>query len=155
MCWRQNTRFILTITLVLWNINFSEGLRKEGDTHDPEGNVDIIIQKHSAKERATTLKVYSFMNQSSEYKKQINSRPIVPFTGLTESTVVKMEELASLAVSVHAPNTLLADTVSMTNGKATVAHLCMENGYGRIANCVDVLMGFFSAYLSNDKTVGV
>ncbi|XP_026527372.1 cryptic protein-like [Notechis scutatus] len=85
MCWRQNTRFILTITLVLWNINFAEGLRKEGDTHDPEGNVDVIIQKHSAKERATTLKVYSVMNQSFEYKKQINSRPIVPFTGLTES----------------------------------------------------------------------
>ncbi|XP_070791757.1 cryptic protein-like [Pituophis catenifer annectens] len=85
MYWRQNTRFILTITLVLQNINFGEGLKKDDDTPDPEGKADDIIQKHSAKERATTLKVFSVMNHSSEYKKQIRSRPIVPFTGLTES----------------------------------------------------------------------
>ncbi|XP_013907104.1 PREDICTED: cryptic protein-like [Thamnophis sirtalis] len=85
MYWRQNTRFILTITLVLQNINFGEGLKKEDDTPHSEGIVDDIIQKHSAKERATTLKVFSVMNHSSEYKKQIHSRPIVPFTGLTET----------------------------------------------------------------------
>ncbi|KAM6467911.1 cryptic protein-like isoform 1-T1 [Liasis olivaceus] len=85
MYWRQNTRFILTITLVLQNINFGEGLRKQDDTHDTEGNMDAIIQKHSAKEQATTLKVFNVMNQSSEYKKQMNSKPIVPFTGLTQS----------------------------------------------------------------------
>lgn len=94
-----------------------------------------------------------------------------------------MEELAFWAVSVHAPNTLLADTASMMNGKgkegilkfwgdcglsmklgnkvassdlslaATVAHWCMENGYGRVASSVDVLMAFLSVYLNKDKTV--
>lgn len=67
------------------------GLRIEEDTHDPEGNVDVIIQKHSAKEQgATTLKVFGVMNQSSEYKKQINLKPIVPFTGLTKSKLLSL-----------------------------------------------------------------
>lgn len=70
------------------------GLKKD-DTPHSEGNVDDIIQKHSAKERATTLKVFSVMNHSSEYKKQIHSRPIVPFTGLTESKL--------LSLCLHAP----------------------------------------------------
>lgn len=36
---------------------------------------------------------------------------------------------------------------------ATVAHSCMENGYGRVASCVDVLMVFSSVYLNKDKIV--
>lgn len=36
---------------------------------------------------------------------------------------------------------------------ATVAHSCMENGYGKVASCVDVVMVFFNVYLNKDKTV--
>ncbi|XP_044302117.1 cryptic protein-like [Varanus komodoensis] len=85
MYWRQNTRFILTVTLALQVLNFGKGYRKEDDGQGRGQTADATAQKHHIKDQTTTLNAFSEMNQSYESRKQMNSRLVVPFPGLTQS----------------------------------------------------------------------
>ncbi|XP_062984833.1 cryptic protein-like [Elgaria multicarinata webbii] len=84
MHWRQNTRFILILTMALQVMHFGKGYSKEEDGHET-GQNDATAQKYFTKDQATTLKAFSGMNQSYESGKQVDSRPMLPFTGLTQS----------------------------------------------------------------------
>ncbi|XP_053144938.1 cryptic protein-like [Hemicordylus capensis] len=85
MYWRQNARFLLTLTLALQSIHFGKGYREKGNKRDTGENVGATVQKPYAKDQATALNVFNDMNRIHESKKQLNSRPMVPFTGLTDS----------------------------------------------------------------------
>ncbi|KAJ6669631.1 hypothetical protein lerEdw1_000180 [Lerista edwardsae] len=154
MYWRQNARFILTVTLALLSIPFGKGNREAGSRHDTGENTDAIARKHHAKTQVTTRNVLDDTNQSYGSRKERNSLPVVPFIGLTNSRhsdehiqvkhwsgiAVKMEEPVSLVAFVPARNPSLADIVNMMNGRAAAAHSCMENGSEWVANYVDVFM---------------
>ncbi|XP_061482233.1 cryptic protein-like [Rhineura floridana] len=88
MHWKQ--RFILTVTLALQVFHFGKGCRKE-HRRDTGENVDTTVQKYHTKGQLTTLNVFNEMNQSYENKKQLNSRPIVPFVGLTDSKTLNRD----------------------------------------------------------------
>uniref|UniRef100_A0A8D0KKG1 EGF-like domain-containing protein n=1 Tax=Salvator merianae TaxID=96440 RepID=A0A8D0KKG1_SALMN len=85
MHWTQNTRFILTVTLALQGIQFGKGYNEEEHVQDIGENPGSTSQKQHTKDQVTTLNAFHDMNQSYESRKQINTRQMVPFTGLTQS----------------------------------------------------------------------
>ncbi|XP_060618035.2 cryptic protein-like [Anolis sagrei] len=85
MSWRQNARFIFTMTLAFQGIYFGKGFIQEVDRQNNGEKPDATLQKHHTKHQLATLNVINDMNQSYESRKQMNSKPLVPFTGLTQS----------------------------------------------------------------------
>ncbi|XP_048359899.1 cryptic protein-like [Sphaerodactylus townsendi] len=85
MSWRACTRFALVWILALQSIHFGKGYKEKEHHHDSGESADAVAQKHHTYDQATTLNIFNNMNQNYESKKQKNSKPMVPFTGLTES----------------------------------------------------------------------
>ncbi|CAI5786983.1 proteinprotein-like [Podarcis lilfordi] len=89
MYWKQNTRFILAVTLALQSIHFGKGSRHE-KIQDAGEIAGATVPKDNIKDQLTTLNIFNEMNHSYESRKQLN-KPIVPFIGLTESKTLKRD----------------------------------------------------------------
>ncbi|XP_020658952.3 cryptic protein [Pogona vitticeps] len=85
MRWRQNARFIFTLILALQDVPLGKGYKKEMERGHTGENDDARAPKHHPKDQTTTLNVFKAMNQSYESRKHMNFKPVVPFTGLTQS----------------------------------------------------------------------
>ncbi|XP_077200638.1 cryptic protein-like [Paroedura picta] len=82
---RQCTRFVLIWMLALQSIHFGKGYKEKEHSYDSGGSADATAQKISTKDQVTTLSSFNNIHHNYESRKQQNSKPIVPFTGLTES----------------------------------------------------------------------
>ncbi|KAH0628198.1 hypothetical protein JD844_009055 [Phrynosoma platyrhinos] len=81
----MKARFILTMILAFQGICFGKGYIQEGDRRDSGEDPDTTAQKYHIKRQFAPLNFFNYLNQSYESKKQMNARPVVPFTGLTQS----------------------------------------------------------------------
>ncbi|NXS07182.1 CFC1 protein, partial [Neodrepanis coruscans] len=77
-------RILFTMTLVWQALHFGKG-REEEEQEEDVKSFNVTAQKQQPKNEGIFINALNDMNQSYESRKQQSSRPLVPFTGITES----------------------------------------------------------------------